>query len=268
MFKRIFAGLMGLALLGCLPALAQRAPWPSEYFDAPGPPNVAGEFDYYVLVLSWSPTYCMTAERGRDEVQCARTDGLRFGFVLHGLWPQYEKGYPLRCRTRWRPVVPGPVIDSMLDVMPGKGLIIHEYRQHGTCSGLQPAQYFALARQLFNRIRIPERYLNPIDVQFISPKRLIGEFLRANPGLKPDMITIKCGDQLSRLHDVRFCVTKDGRPRSCSGSEGQRALCRADEMHVPPVRSTRRQDEGTAPPAPKGEGALPRPRVIESPGGF
>jgi ribonuclease T2 len=247
MLKRVSAGFIWLALAGCLSVQAQRAPWPSEYFNPPGPPNVAGEFDYYVLVLSWSPSFCMTAERGRDDVQCARTDGRRFGFVLHGLWPQYEQGYPLRCRTPWRPVVPGPVIDSMLDIMPGKGLVIHQYREHGTCSGLRPAQYFALARQLFRRIRIPERFLNPFEVQFVAPRRLIGEFLRANPGLGPDMISITCGGQLNRLRDVRICLTKDGRPRPCTGDGGQRTRCRADDMHVPPVRSTRREDGDATP---------------------
>ena len=69
-------------------------------FNAKPQQNVAGKFDYYTLVMSWSPTHCANAEVGRDEQQCARFDGLRYGFVLHGLWPQYEKGYPEACRDR------------------------------------------------------------------------------------------------------------------------------------------------------------------------
>src|SRR6185437_7643363 len=85
-----------------------------------GQRNVAGQFDYYVLVLSWSPTYC--AEKGdSDRMQCNRSDGRRYSFILHGLWPQYERGYPSDCQLPRRPFVPEPVIDSMLDIMPSRG---------------------------------------------------------------------------------------------------------------------------------------------------
>ena len=98
--------------------------------------NVAGQFDYYALALSWSPTHCSTPEGENDTLQCSRRDGRRYAFVLHGLWPQYEHGYPESCRIEQRPFVPQPVIDNVLDIMPSKGLVIHQYRKHGTCSGL------------------------------------------------------------------------------------------------------------------------------------
>ena len=148
-----------------------------------GQRNVAGQFDYYALVLSWSPTYC--AEKGdNDRMQCNRSDGRRYSFVLHGLWPQYERGYPSDCELPRRPFVPQPVIDSMLDVMPSRGLVIHEYRAHGTCSGLDPAPYFSTARRLFDGIKIPERFRNPFQSQYVSPSDIRNEFLRANPGLE------------------------------------------------------------------------------------
>ncbi|MGI9404557.1 MAG: hypothetical protein ACR2OF_08650, partial [Hyphomicrobium sp.] len=78
-----------LAIVFSFAVQAQRAPWPSEYFDPKPQKHVAGEFDYYALVLSWSPTECLTSTRGRSDAQCARRDGKRYGFVLHGLWPQY-----------------------------------------------------------------------------------------------------------------------------------------------------------------------------------
>ena len=130
-----------------------------------GQRNVAGQFDYYALVLSWSPTYC--AEKGdNDRMQCNRSDGRRYSFILHGLWPQYERGYPSDCQLPRRPFVPEPVIDSMLDVMPSRGLVIHEYRAHGTCSGLDPAPYFSTAHRLFDGIKIPERFRNPFQSQY------------------------------------------------------------------------------------------------------
>jgi ribonuclease T2 len=270
MLLRTFAILIGIAALTLAPAQAQqrdRAPWPSEVFNPPKRANVAGEFDYYLLVLSWSPTHCMTASPGRDDMQCARRDGRRFGFILHGLWPQYERGYPERCRTRWRPFVPEPVIASMRDVTPSRGLVIHEYRTHGTCSGLQPAPYFALARRLYNRINIPKRYQNPFDMQFAGPREVLNDFLAANPGLKPDMIAVMCGAPGNRLSEVRICMTKDGRPRRCSASALPRTPCRAGKMHVPPVRSTWRPGRERILNEPGGE-PLPQPRIIESPRSF
>ncbi|MCB1513939.1 MAG: ribonuclease T [Hyphomicrobiaceae bacterium] len=211
--------------------------------------NVAGVFDYYALVLSWSPTHCASEDGKRDEMQCNRRDGRRYNFVLHGLWPQYERGFPNDCPTRDRPFVPQRVIDSILDVMPARGLVIHEYRKHGTCSGLDPAGYFDLARQLYNRIRIPERYVNPFDVQFVAPEELMREMIAANPELKPDMMAISCGGPGNRLKEVRVCFTKSGQLRSCGQNEDQRRMCSARQMYVPPVRSSAKGTRGNGRPA-------------------
>jgi ribonuclease T2 len=260
MLKRVVAIIAALAMPALVFAQSDRGRWHNEHYRSDRP-NVAGEFDYYTLVMSWSPTHCLNAERGRDDTQCLRTDGVRYGFMLHGLWPQYERGYPERCRIRGRPFVPEPVIAQMLDIMPSKGLIIHEYRQHGTCSGLSPAQYYTLARLLFNRVHIPKRFQNPTDMQFVPPGELLAEFLQANPGLKPDMVAINCGGGGNRLRDVRICMTKSGRPRPCGPNENRRALCQAREMIVPPVRS-RDVERGS----PRALQDLPKPRVIEGPG--
>lgn len=256
--------LIVLGAVAFIPASAQRAPWPSEYFNPKPRANTAGEFDYYTLVLSWSPTHCIAGAGDDDEMQCERRDGLRYGFVVHGLWPQYEQGYPERCRTAWRPFVPEDIIASVRDIMPSRNLVIHEYRLHGTCSGLPPAQYFALARRLFVSIRIPERYQNPFEPQYVSARELEDDLMRANPGLKSDMLTVSCGSPGNRLIDVRVCLTKDGRPRACGSNETKRQHCRADQVLLPPVRSTKRLDTGVN-PQPKEEKPLPRPRLIESP---
>lgn len=262
--------LLALAVIGLPlsvpPAEAQyREPWHRDDPDPRQQRNLAGEFDYYALVLSWSPTYCSTSDGG-DDTQCNRTDGKRFAFVLHGLWPQYNKGYPSSCRTARRPFVPQTLIDSMLDIMPSPGLVIHEYRKHGTCSGLSPDGYFGFARRLFTRIRIPDRYRNPFETQYVSPNQLISEFSALNPELTPDMIAVSCGGSGNRLKEVRICYSRDGRPTSCGSNEDQRRLCRADNMFVPPVRSTARDDTLDRAPANPGSGnrqPLPRPRVIE-----
>lgn len=260
------------ALLGAGNACAQSlhdAPWPSEYFNPKQRPNDAGKFDYYTLVMSWSPTHCITAEEGRDDEQCGRLDGLRYGFVLHGLWPQYERGYPESCPIGRKPFVPNDVINRVLDIMPSRGLVIHEFKQHGTCSGLEPQKYFDLSRRLFTGVRIPDRFKNPFETQFVSPQEVEAAFVRANPWLRPDMMVVGCSGPGNRLRDVRICIARDGSGRACGQNEDQRKLCRADQIYVPPVRSTRRDDTmSTSPLPPKRDRGLPRPHVLESPARF
>jgi len=263
-----FSLLAVLAIIISFTAQAQRAPWPSEYFDPKPRQHVAGEFDYYTLVLSWSPTECITSASGRDDAQCARRDGKRYGFVLHGLWPQYATGYPEGCRLGRRPFVPEVVIDSVRDVMPRRGLVIHEYRTHGTCSGLRPAAYYRLARRLFKAIRIPKRYKNPFETQFVSPHQLKRELITLNPWLQPDMIAVTCTRHAKQLKGVRICFNKSGQPRACGHNEAQRKLCRANGVRVPPVRSTHREDGGSGrAQARDNKKPLPQPRVMEFQGG-
>jgi ribonuclease T2 len=218
--------------------------------------HVAGKFDYYALVLSWSPTHCSSPQGEDDTLQCGRRDGKRYSFILHGLWPQYTRGWPQDCRTPRRPFVPDTVIDGMLDIMPSRGLVIHEYRKHGTCSGLDVQGYYTLSRQLFKAIRIPKDYVNPFETQVISPRDLKQAFVDANPGLPADSIAVSCarGDR-GRLREVRICFSKDARPIACGPNEDQRKLCQAREMAVPPVRSTKREDD-----------LLPRSRPSPLPG--
>lgn len=217
-------------------------PWPSERFNAPKERNnQAGVFDYYALVLSWSPTYC--SDRGEDdESQCARRDGRRYAFVLHGLWPQYQRGWPSDCRLSRRPFVPEQVIDNMMDIMPSRGLIIHEYKKHGTCSGLNPDNFYGMARQLFEAVRIPRDFVNPFETQYMSPKDLAQMFVAANPALDESMIAVSCGGPGNQLREIRICYSKDGRPQSCGDNENPRKLCSSNRMLIQPVRSTARDD--------------------------
>ena len=196
-----------------------------------------GQFDYYALALSWSPTYCADRGNSRNDQQC-NPRGRPYAFVLHGLWPQHERGWPQDCQSSDRGWVPGPVADRMLDIMPSKKLIFHEYRKHGTCSGLAVDRYFGLARELYEKVKIPEKFVDLDDDRMtISPAELTRDFIAANPGLRPDMIAVQCGGPGNRLREVRICFDKAGAFRSCGTNENQRRLCSADRMYVPPVRS-------------------------------
>jgi ribonuclease T2 len=190
-----------------------------------------GEFDYYVLVLSWMPSYCRGERRDRKDGQCEVSKPR--AFLLHGLWPQYEKGWPEDCPLGRRPWVPGRVIEEMRDIMPSKNLIIHEYRVHGTCSGLDPAQYFGVARELYERVSVPVSFLAPDADRLVSPDEIEREFLGANLWLKPEMISVTCRG--ANLLDVRVCFGRDLFPRSCGVNEDQRQLCPAGKIAVPPV---------------------------------
>jgi ribonuclease T2 len=193
--------------------------------------NKPGEFDYYVLVLGWSPTYCESDGRDRNDRQCDTTKPRTF--VLHGLWPQYDKGWPQDCRTKKRPWVPRAVIEEMADIMPSSHLVIHEYRAHGTCSGLEPDQFFGIARELYERVSVPARFAVPAAELSVSPEELEADFVSANSWLRPEMMSVTCRGR--ELLDVRFCFGRDLFPRSCGANEDQHLLCGESKVTVPPT---------------------------------
>jgi ribonuclease T2 len=230
-----------LAALLCLVATTAADAQRSFFSRSPPRPEYrAGSFDYYAVVLAWSPTYCASLRSDDYEPQC-HGEGRRFAFLLHGLWPQYERGYPEYCRTPQRPFVPRAVIQGMLDIMPSPRLVIHEYRRHGTCTALGPAAYYDLARRLYGKINIPPRYVDPKDAFFIAPKELVQEFVAVNPGLQSNMISVECRGSGGRLREVRVCFSREGEFRECGDNEDQRQLCRAERMYVPPVRPYERR---------------------------
>ncbi len=191
-----------LLRLGLLLALLT-APWAASSARA----DQAGDFDYYVLALSWSPQYCAGSQRG-DDLQCRRP----YAFVVHGLWPQHERGWPERCGKA--SYVPQAVIDDMLPIMPSKGLILHQWRKHGVCSGLSAERYFALTRQAANRVQIPKKYQALSDYLQVNMRELEADFLRVNRQFSADGIALQCGGRYFK--ELRFCFTRDLTPRACS----------------------------------------------------
>ncbi len=188
-----------------------------------------GAFDFYVLSLSWSPSYCATRDKP-DGLQCG---GPRpFAFVVHGLWPQYEKGYPQDC-DRSAPRLPQRQIDGMLDLMPSPGLVIHEWRKHGTCSGLSATAYFDLVRSARAKVEIPPSYVNPTDYRMVSPAEVETAFIAANPGLEANMLSVDCDK--TRLREVRICLSKSLTFRPCPEVDAK--SCPAGRrLAVPPLR--------------------------------
>jgi ribonuclease T2 len=219
-----------------------------------------GDFDYYTLVLSWSPTYCADRTSDRYDRQCDRNAPRPYAFVLHGLWPQHKRGYPERCWTKDKPWVPKQVIDQMLDIMPSPALVIHEYKKHGTCSGLDARGYYELSRRLYETIKIPQRYLQPLEPQLVSPEALADEFVEANPSMRHDMLAISCRGAGNRLREIRICFSKTGSLMPCGTNEDQRRLCEAERMYVPPVRASAAGTQSQARNPAEPDSPLPGPR--------
>src|ERR1700738_5167955 len=144
--------------------------------------NTPGEFDFYVLSLSWSPSFCEEASErgneGRSQVQCG---GRPFFFVVHCLWPQYEHGFPDYCQ-RPSPRLDRNIVSSMLDLMPAPGLIFNEWDKHGTCSGLDARAYFETIRKARSAVKIPPEYLELSDPKTVAPAEIEDAFIKANPG--------------------------------------------------------------------------------------
>ncbi|MEN8657746.1 ribonuclease T2 [Marivita sp.] len=187
----------------------------------------AGDFDYYVMSLSWSPTWCAIEGDARQSPQCDAD----FGWVLHGLWPQYNRGWPSYCPTVER----NPsrtMTNDMADIMGTSGLAWHQWNKHGVCSGLSAPQYYGLSRQAFDAIARPPVF-RQLDKAVKLPAKVVEEaFIKANPQLERDMITITCKD--GRIQEARICLSKSLDPVPC-GRDVIRD-CTATDALLDPIR--------------------------------
>ncbi|NBQ38398.1 MAG: ribonuclease T [Alphaproteobacteria bacterium] len=101
---------------------------------------IPGRFDFYVLALSWSPTYCANGGDKRSTDQCHI--GAMNDFVVHGLWPQFESGYPTECPSDEK-ALPKTTLEAASHIFPDIRLADHEWKRHGSCTARAPAEYLA-----------------------------------------------------------------------------------------------------------------------------
>jgi ribonuclease T2 len=194
--------------------------------DSDTPP---GQFDYYVLSLSWSPAYCLSSP-GAAECSGPR----RYGFIVHGLWPQNETGWPQYCNVHVP--VPDEVVQGITDIMPARELVYHEWSAHGTCSGLGPTAFFALLRRAYASVKLPAQLSDARQPLQQSPDSVSGAFARANPNLVAQSVVTTCsGQSVPRLREVHICLDRDLKSRACS-ADALREACRAPTLLVPPIR--------------------------------
>src|SRR6516162_9118454 len=195
--------------------------------------NQPGKVDFYVLSLSWAPSFCdAAAERAPDQPLPAECNGPRaYPFVVHGLWPQYDSGFPEFCQQP-APRLNRNAVASMLDLMPAPRLVFNEWEKHGTCSGLSPHAFFETVRKARAVVKIPEAYIALSAPLTVTPDEVEEAFVKANPGLTPDAIAVTCDSR--RLSEVRICLGKDFQFRACPGIDAR--ACRREQVVMPPMR--------------------------------
>jgi ribonuclease T2 len=205
--KKTLLPILLLTSLWLVPSAAEarRKPRPK-----PQPPkqetNVPGKFDFYVLALSWSPDYCSAKN---DPQQC----GKQLGFVLHGLWPQYNRGWPQNCTNE---AFDRSMMDKFPNLYPSTKLYEHEWEKHGTCSGLSQEKFHEFSQQLKGSVVIPERYVQPTKPFRTTIAELKQEFVSANPGMTEASFAPACSGSGRFLQELRVCHAKDGQPGTCS----------------------------------------------------
>jgi ribonuclease T2 len=204
-------GMRGVLLIALL-ASAGGAAAESRRQRSEGEP---GKFDYYAMALSWSPAFCATHD---DPNQCA--PGRQAGFVLHGLWPQYARGYPQSCSNE--PLARADVA-AYASLYPSPKLIAHEWHKHGTCSGLNPPAYFALTSKLRSQLVIPPAYQRPVQPLRTSYDDFIGAFRAANPRLPAQSVLPFCGAGGRFLNEIHACFDKSGNGVACGPAEVRRS---------------------------------------------
>lgn len=191
--------------------------------------ETAGDFDYYVMSLSWSPTWCALEGDRRGSPQCE--DDADFGWVLHGLWPQYESGWPSYCPTSERNPSRADTRDEA-DLFGSSGSAWHQWNKHGRCTGLSADDYYKLSREAYSRINRPELLRKLTDPVKLPAQVIEQAFLEANPALEPDQITITC--KAGRIQEARVCLTRDLQLRDCGRDVSHD--CRMQDALLDPIR--------------------------------
>ena len=184
----------------------------------PATNNQPGDFDFYLLTLSWSPEFCATHATSPE---CTAHPG----FVVHGLWPQNEDGtYPENCSN-----APGPANPQQyINIIPTVSLIEHEWQTHGTCSGLAPDVFFQTAGNAFHEVKLPPQIDGATQPISLSPDAIINAFASANPSFPAGSIALSCGNNY--LTAVEVCLSKSLAPEACQSVRS----CGATSVKITP----------------------------------
>jgi ribonuclease T2 len=192
------------------------------------PKGGAGQFDYYMLVLSYAPDFCAEPGGQKDPRECG--SGRNVGFVVHGLWPQGDTSRgPENCGG---PPVSQAIVQATLNYVPTPSLIQHEWTAHGTCSGLSAADYFTALRKARDAVHIPPELDQPKQREQFAPSDIEAKMAAANSSYPREAFRTSCYRD-AELQEVRVCLNKDLSPRACGPSAGE---CQVKTVTLLPVR--------------------------------
>jgi len=170
----------------------------------------------YSLALSWSPEFCRTRQRDpAHRLQCSGEAG-RFGFILHGLWPEGAREAPQWCPARRSP--DAGTVRRNLCMTPSPDLIVHEWAKHGSCIAASPDGYFAAGRALYGSIAFPDMARLSRQPQ-LTAGAVRDAFVRLNPSLSRRMVRLKLSDT-GWVQEVQLCYGRDFMPRACPPGRG------------------------------------------------
>ena len=190
-------------------------------------PAQTGSFDYYLLSLSWAPDFCAAPGGVKDPRECGT--GRHVGFIVHGLWPQNNQGRgPENCGSS--PVAHALVL-QMLQYIPSESLIQHEWKTHGSCSGLSAQDYFAAVRKARDSVSIPAAFLSLTATTNEDAAAIENQFSSANPAFLRAAFRATCKG--GELQEVRVCLDRNLNARACTGSAGE---CTTGSMKILPPR--------------------------------
>lgn len=219
--KRLFAALalLGIPVAGHAQALrcALPAELPTAHADLPSAeqPQRVVPIGGYTLALSWAPQFCR--DRSGDasaRIQCG--GGNRFGFVLHGLWPDGEgKDWPQYCTAIG--FVDPATVRRALCATPSVQLIQHEWAKHGTCMARTPADYFARSNALYRALRYPD--MTALSRRPLTAGQLASAIARANPGLRAGMMRITAAKG-GWLDEIWLCLDRRQHYATCPAHQG------------------------------------------------
>ena len=193
------------------------------------PKGKAGKFDYYALVVGWSPHHCrgkdLTAD---DDFQCKTN---RFGFVVDGLWPVRNSGkQPQYCARSSVPALPAELVAKNMCAIPSAGAVQCAWKKQGTCTGLDDEAYFATARKLYAELHFPPEFQQPFpDDKTVKASDFVDAMVQANPGLRPENIALICegGGVSNAVEKIGVCYDADLKPHACGRVPD---ACRSSEV--------------------------------------
>jgi ribonuclease T2 len=176
-----------------------------------------------LFVLSWSPEYCADEGSLRNDTQCVGSR--HYGLVAHGLWPEGHSA----CSNSAN--ISQAEISSLDGIMPTKKLILHEWKEHGRCSGSEPEQFFGRIRALFRSLKIPERLKHPSTEAEVSAESLVAEFAGINPEWPSNTVALHCQGRYFR--EIRLCIGAADQPTPCTSTHSN---CPSGTLLIRPVR--------------------------------